>query len=177
MPAASAASCATRARPSPPSTASTISRWTARSRSTIAAPAGPLGWAAIGRLRDPLGLGRRARVRLERLLAGLAGADPVGLVDGQHEHLAVADRAGAGVLEDRVDDRLHVPGRDDALDLDLRPQVVGQLGAAVALRDALLTTGALHLHDRQRGESEREQLHADRLERLVPYERFDLLHV
>ncbi len=48
-PAASAASCATRPRPSPPSTASTISRWTARSRSTRATPAGSIGWApAIG---------------------------------------------------------------------------------------------------------------------------------
>ena len=58
-PAASAASWATRPSPSPPSTASTISRWTARSRSTSERwRAGSAGWAAaIGPLRDPLGLG------------------------------------------------------------------------------------------------------------------------
>src|SRR3712207_7839424 len=55
-----------------------------------------------------------------------SGADPVGLLDGHHEHLPVADVARAGVLEDRVDDRLHVPRGDRALDLDLGAQVVGQ---------------------------------------------------
>src|SRR3712207_7954334 len=40
---------------------------------------------------------------LQRLLAGLAGADPVGLLDRHDEHLAVADRARPRVLEDRVD--------------------------------------------------------------------------
>ena len=115
-------------------------------------------------------------MRLQGLLAGLAGADPVGLLHRHHEHLAVADRARAGVLEDRVDDRLHVLRRDDALDLDLRAQVVRQLRAAVALRDALLAARALDLADGQRGEPELEQLHADRLERLVSDERLDLLH-
>ena len=37
-----------------------------------------------------------ARVGLQRLLARLAGADPVGLLDRHHEHLAVADRARCG---------------------------------------------------------------------------------
>src|SRR5688500_20327338 len=92
-PAASAASWATRPRPSPPSTASTISRWTARSRSTSEAwRTGSMGRgeagdeppgeadAAIRPLRDRLGFGGRAGVRLQRLLAGLAGADAVRLV-------------------------------------------------------------------------------------------------
>jgi hypothetical protein len=43
-------------------------------------------------------------VRLEDLLAGLAGAHAEGLLDRQDEDLAVADAAGAGVAEDRVDD-------------------------------------------------------------------------
>ena len=114
--------------------------------------------AAIAPRAYATALGARAAapgVGLEGLLAGLAGADPVGLVDRQDEHLAVADRAGAGVLEDRVDDRLHVARRDHALDLDLRAQVVGQLRAAVALGDALLAPGALDLMMRERREPER----------------------
>src|SRR4051812_2436886 len=84
----------------------------------------------LGRAR-----GRCVRVRLEDLLARLPGADAVGLLDGHDEHLAVAHGAGPGVLEDRVDDRLHVTVGDHALQLDLRSQVVRDLGAAVALRD------------------------------------------
>jgi hypothetical protein len=64
---------------------------------------------------------------------------------------------------------------DDAL--DLRPQPVGQLGAAIALGDALLPPGALDLGDGQGREAQSQQLHADRLERLVPDIGLDLLHV
>src|SRR4051794_27990081 len=129
--------------------------------------------------RQPLArrrLGGDARVGLQGLFAGLARANPVGLLDGQDEHLAVADGAGAGVLEDRLDDRLHVTRRHDALELDLRPQPVRQLGAPVALGDSLLTPGALDLRDRQGREPELEQLEPDRLEGLVPDERFDFFH-
>src|SRR4051794_40527212 len=129
--------------------------------------------------RQPLArrrLGGDARVGLQGLFAGLARANPVGLLDGQDEHLAVADRAGAGVLEDRLDHRLHVTAGHDALELDLRPQPVGQLGAAVALGDALLAPGAFDLRDRQGREPHAQQLHADGLERLVPDIRLDLLH-
>src|SRR5215204_1235432 len=116
-------------------------------------------------------------MRLEGLLAVLAGADPVGLLDRHDEHLAVADRSCAGVLEDRLDHDLDVAGGDDALELDLRPQPVGQRRAAVALGDALLAPGALDLGDRERREAELEQVVADRLERLVTDERLHLLHV
>src|SRR3954469_12020555 len=137
-PAASAASAATRARPSPPRMASTICRWTARSRSTRAPPP-----RAAGSRCDPAapiiarasgGRRRRAGVDLEDLLARLPGPDAVALLHREHEHLAVAHGAGARVLEDRVDDRLHVAVGHHALELDLGPQVVGQLRAAVALR-------------------------------------------
>src|SRR4051794_7481289 len=77
--------------------------------------------------------GRGVRMGLQGLHAGLPGADPEGLLDGHHEHLAVADRAGAGVLEDHVDDRRHVLRLHHALDLDLRPEVVRQLRPAIAL--------------------------------------------
>src|SRR3954447_20734062 len=113
---------------------------------------------------------------LQDLLAGLAGADAVCLLDGHDEDLAVADAAGARVPEDRVDDGPHVAGRDDALDLDLRAQVVRQLGAAVALGDALLAPGALDLADRQRREPEHQQLRPDRLEGLMAGVRDHPLH-
>src|SRR3712207_8391206 len=45
-----------------------------------------------------------ARKRLQDVLAGLAGAHPVCLVDRQHEHLAVADRPRPG---DRKSTRLN----------------------------------------------------------------------
>src|SRR4051812_29688867 len=178
-PAASAASSATRPRPSPPSTASTISRWTARSRSiSDGRPAGSAGWAAATILlaRSVDRLGCRVGVRLQRLFARLPRADPVRLLHRQHEHLAVSDGAGARVPEDGVDDRLHVTRGDHALDLHLRPQVVRELRAAVALRDALLAAGPLDLHDGERGEAQVQELHPDRLEGLVPDERLDFLH-
>src|SRR5215211_4045214 len=88
--------------------------------------------AVSGELFGSAGMG------LKGLLAGLAGADPVGLLDRHHEHLAVADRARAGVLEDRLHHGLDVARGHDALELDLRAQPVRELGAPVALRDALL---------------------------------------
>src|SRR3954463_756334 len=119
---------------------------------------------------------RPVRVGLELLFAALARPDAVGLLDRHDEHLAVADLAGTGVAEDHVHDRLDVMGRDHALELDLRPQPVGQLGAAVALRDASLASRPLDLGDRQGREPEREEIHPDRFERLVPDERFHFLH-
>src|SRR5918995_7278779 len=134
-PAASAARSATAPRPSPVSTASSICRCTARRRSTSDAAAGGdmSGRPVVIRLLRR-GLSGHLGMGLQGLLAGLAGADPVGLLDRHDEHLPVADLARAGVLEDRVHDRLHVLGGHDALELDLRPQPVGQLGAAIALR-------------------------------------------
>ena len=107
-PAASAASSATRPSPSPPSTASTIRRWTARSRCDerrrAAARRVPLDRVRLARRPaqpQRVRLRREVRVGLQRLLTGLAGADPVGLLDRHDEHLAVADRARPRVLEDR----------------------------------------------------------------------------
>src|SRR3954468_16201071 len=96
-PAASAASYATPSRPSPASTASTIRRCSPLSRSTRV--------AAVGAATPQLPLARRrgsrgVRVGLQCVLAGLAGPDPVRLLHGQDEHLAVADGAGTTVLED-----------------------------------------------------------------------------
>src|SRR3954451_11098174 len=107
-------------------------------------------------------------MRLQRLLTGLTGPDPVRLLDRRDEHLAVADLAGARVLEDRVDDRLHVLGLDHALELHLGPEVVRQLRSPVLLCDAFLAATPLALRAGEGGNPDPEQLRADRLERLVP---------
>src|SRR5918997_1446881 len=104
------------------------------------------------------------------------GADAVDLLDRHDEHLAVADLARAGVLEDGVDHRRHVARGDHALELDLGAQPVGQRRAAVALGDPLLAARALDLGDREGREAELQQVVADRLERLVSDERLHLLH-
>src|SRR5262245_36283098 len=83
-------------------------------------------------------------VGLEHGLALLAGADAHGILDRQDEELAVADVAGAGVLQDRVLDDPHVLRLDHALDLQLRPQVHRERRPAVVLRDCLLSPRALH---------------------------------
>src|SRR5687768_9454360 len=108
-----------------------------------------------------------AFVGLQHFLALLAGADANRLLDRQDEQLPVADRAGPGVAQDHLLDQLDVLRLDDALELQLRPQVHGQLRAAVVLGDRLLATGALHLGDREAREAGVEQVRSDRLERLV----------
>src|SRR5690606_9946006 len=59
----------------------------------------------------------------DRLVAGLAGTDPVHLLQRGHENLAVADLAGLRGLDDRLDHALDelVGNRD--LDLHLRQEV------------------------------------------------------
>ena len=113
---------------------------------------------------------------LEDRLALLTGADAHGILDGQDEQLAVADRARAGVPQDHLLDHAHVLGLDHALELELRPQVHGELRAAVVLGDRLLPARALHLGDRDAREARLEQIGADRLEGLVPDVGDDHLH-
>src|ERR671917_1148872 len=115
-------------------------------------------------------------VGLEDELALLARANPNGLLDGQHEQLPVADGAGAGVPQDDLLDGPGVLALHDALELELRAQVDGELRAAVVLGDRLLPAGALHLGDREAGEAGLEQVRADRLERLVADVGDDHLH-
>src|SRR6187402_3359849 len=126
--------------------------------------------------RQGLGGDLRLLVQLEDGLPVLAGADANRLLHRQHEDLAVADLARAGVLEDRLDDHVLVFVLDDDLQLDLRPDVDGEGRAAVPLDDALLAARALGLEDRQGRESLVEQLGPDRLERLVADVRLYLLH-
>src|SRR3712207_1883746 len=160
---------AIRSSPSPASTAPTISRRAPRGdgRDSGAGTSGRV--IASGACSD-------ARVRLEHLLAGLPGADANRVLDGEKEDLPVADGARPGVLQDRLDDHRGVLVLDHALQLQLRPEVDRDRGAAVVLGDSLLTPGALHLADREARESALEQVFPDRLERLVADVRDDHLH-
>src|SRR5258707_1090823 len=108
--------------------------------------------------------------------SALAGADANRLLHRQHEDLAVADLARAGVPEDGLDDDGLVFVLDHDLQLDLRPDIDGEGRAAVALDGAFLATRALGLEDRQGREPPVEQLGPDRLERLVADESLYLLH-
>src|SRR5690242_19709365 len=73
----------------------------------------------------------RLLVQLEHGLAVLPGADANRLLHRQHEDLAVADLARAGVPQDRLDDEVFVFVLDHDLQLDLRPDVDGEGRAAV----------------------------------------------
>src|SRR6187551_2190029 len=118
----------------------------------------------------------RLLVQLQDGLPVLAGADANRLLHRQHEDLAVADLARAGVPEDRLDDHVLVFVLDHHLELDLGPDVDRQGRAAVALDDAFLATRALGLDDREGREALVEQLAPDRLERLVANVRLYLFH-
>src|ERR671918_147693 len=80
------------------------------------------------------------RVGLQNRLPALAGADANRLLHRQDEDLAVADLAGAGVLEDRLDDDALVLVLDHDLELQLGSHADGQGRAAVVLDQALLST-------------------------------------
>ena len=81
-----------------------------------------------------------------------------------------------GMAQDALHHRLDVGRGDHALDLELGPQVVGELRAAIALGDPLLASRALHLGDRDAREAALEQFLTDRLERLMPDVGDDHLH-
>src|SRR4051812_24732565 len=104
---------------------------------------------------------------LEHLVAELAGTDADRLFDREDEDLAVAHRSGARVAQDGVDDEPLRIVVDDDLDLQLRPQVDGDLRAAIVLGDPLLPAGALDLRDGQARKARVEEVLPDRLERLV----------
>src|SRR4051812_50196858 len=106
-------------------------------------------------------------MRLKHFLAGLAGPDADRILDREDEDLPVPDRARAGVLQDRLGDHRRVHVLDDALQLQLRPEVDRDRRAAVVLGDPLLASRALHLGDRDARETALEELLTDRLERFV----------
>ena len=107
--------------------------------STSLAPVRP------SQVRSPLTLTSSPSWACSTGLALLAGADAHRVLDRQDEQLPVADRAGAGVPQDHLLDQADVLRLDDALELELRPQVDGELRAAVVLGDRLLPARALDL--------------------------------
>jgi hypothetical protein len=72
-----------------------------------------------------------------------SGPDANRLLDVEHEDLAVADAAGVGGLNDRVDGLLEQLVRERDLDLDLRQEIDDVLGAAVEFGMSLLSAEAL----------------------------------
>src|SRR5690606_12708286 len=85
--------------------------------------------------------------RSDGLVARLAGADAVHLLERGDEDLAVADFTRLRGFDDRLDHALGeiIPYRD--LDLDLRQEVDDVLGASIELRVSPLPPEALDLRD------------------------------
>src|SRR6185437_2127493 len=106
---------------------------------------------------------------LQRVRAGLAGADAERLLDRRDEDLAVADLAGVGGLLDRLDGALDLAVVDHDLDLHLGQEAHQVLRAAIDLGLALLAAEALDLADGQAGDAHAGQ----RVTHLVELERLD----
>src|SRR4051812_5679431 len=105
----------------------------------------------------------------ERGRVGFAGADANGLVESQHEDLAVTDLSGFGGGRDGLDDLVGLRGWNRHLDLELGQEAHGVFGAAVDFRVALLTSVTLDLGDGHSVHANRSQSVAD----LVELERLD----
>ena len=136
----------------------------------LAAPGRPV--LARHRLRHAAGRHARragAGPELDRVLVDLAGANPDHALDRGDEDLAVADLAGLGGLDDRLDAALGVAVLHHDLDLHLGQEVDHVLGAAVELGVALLPAEALDLGDGQAGDPDLGQ----RLAHLLQLERLD----
>src|SRR6266516_3125813 len=131
-------------------------RLAAASRSArFAAPASGLRSAsALGSELAGGWLGPVPGPGLERVGASLAGPHADDLIDRDRPDLAVADLAGAGRLDQRVDDSRGGLVGDQDLDPDLGDEVDGVLGAAVDLCVAALAAVALDLADGQAGDAD-----------------------
>src|SRR5690606_37688079 len=105
----------------------------------------------------------------DRVVAGLAGADPDRLFDVEDEDLPVADLSGARRGLDRLDGPLDELVGHGGLDLHFRQEIDDVFGAAVQLGVALLAAEALDLGDRDALDADRGQRFAD----LVELERLD----
>src|SRR6476661_5956125 len=107
--------------------------------------------------------------RLKRRRVGLAGADADGVIEAEHENLAVADLSGFGGAGDRADDLVDLVGGHRDFHLELGKEAHRVFGATVDFRATLLTPVSFDLGDGQ-------PLHADggqRVADLVELERLD----
>ena len=136
------------------------------------------------------GQGHRERVARERVCvdgaaagraldgggAALAGADADGVFDGEDEDFAVADLAGAGVLEDRVDHGVQRGGVDHDLDADFGQVVDLHLLSAVLLDHAALRAAAANFGDRHADDADLFESVADDRESFGSDDGDDHLH-
>src|SRR6187402_124896 len=88
------------------------------------------------------------RARLERIGVDLLRADPDGLLEVDHEDLAVADLARACRGADRLDRALELFVGHGDFDLELGQEVDNVLGAPIELGVPVLPAEALHLGHR-----------------------------
>ena len=136
------------------------------------------------------GEGHRERVARERVCvdgaaaggaldgggAALAGADADGVFDGEDEDFAVADLAGAGVFENRVDHGVQRGGVDHDLDADFGQVVDLHLLSAVLLDHAALRAAAADFGDRHADDADLFERVADDRESFGSDDGDDHLH-
>src|SRR5262249_17900831 len=144
-----AARCSRAAAPTPPSSA------------------GPVATTPESALMDP---------RSERVEATLTRTHPDHLVDRGDPDLAVADLAGTGGVDDRVDHLLHIDLGDEHVDADLGQELDGVLGTSVDLGVALLPAVPLDLADGHAGHAHRMQRFLHRVELMRLDHRRHKLH-
>ena len=89
----------------------------------------------------------RPAAATERFGPPLAGADPDDLLDGEDPHLAVADLAGAGRVDDGVDHLVDLGVVDEDLEPDLRHELDLVLRTPVDLGVTTLAPEALGLRE------------------------------
>ena len=82
--------------------------------------------------------GRAVVAALQRVAIRFAGADAHGLLERRDENLAVADLAGLGLGDDRVDHRVDHLAMHRDFDLDLGQEIHGIFRAAIDLGVPLL---------------------------------------
>src|SRR4029077_15718575 len=113
---------------------------------------------------------------LDRVRAGLPGADANGFLDLQYKYLAIPDPARLRGIADRFDRRTEIFVRNDDFDLHLGQKVDDILSPPIKLGMPLLPAEAFRFED---GDSLDSRL-LQRLLHLVEFERlddrFDLLH-
>src|SRR3984957_11447088 len=119
---------------------------------------------------------RQPETPLDRIGAGLPGANPNGFLDMRYKYLAIAYPARLRRIADRFDRRTEIFIRNDDFDLHLGQKVDDVLGPTIKLGMSLLPAEAFRLQDGDSLDSRLLQrlLHLVELERLD--DRLDLLH-